>query len=59
MSHLNNCDCCNIQKPSIDLFWNIYWKNHTARELTVIETMNRDGLDAICFDCFNTLIKAA
>jgi hypothetical protein len=59
MSDLNNCDCCNAQQPSIDLFWNIPWNEHTARQLAVLDAMNQAGYEAVCQDCFNTLVKAA
>jgi hypothetical protein len=57
MSDINTCDCCGKPQPSIDLFWDTHWDEHTARQLKVIDAMNRNGFDAVCGYCFYELLK--
>lgn len=56
MSELNSCDCCEKLEPSIELFWNVAFNEHTPRQLKVIDEMNLKGFEAICFDCFYKLL---
>ena len=50
---LNICDCCEAKEPSIDMFWNIHWEEHTPRQKTAIEFMNKNKYEAICQTCFD------
>lgn len=54
---LNQCDRCGAIHQSIDLFWNIEWDEHTARQDLVLECMDEVGYDAICEVCFYELAK--
>ncbi len=58
MQGLNQCDCCSRIDKSEDLFWNIYWEEHTDMQQRVINRMNEQGFDAICTHCFYDLVKA-
>lgn len=57
MSDLNTCDCCGKEEPSIDLFWNVGFNEHTERQLKVIQEMNMADFEAVCFDCFYKLLN--
>lgn len=57
MSDLNNCDCCGKIEPSIDLFWNVSWGEHTKKQLKAIDAMQKAGFDAICSECFYKLTQ--
>lgn len=56
MSDLNSCDCCSKIQPSIELFWNVAFNEHTERQLKVIDEMQLKGFEAVCFDCFYKLL---
>lgn len=56
MSDINTCDCCGKPQPSIDLFWNVAWNEHTARQLKVLDAMNQAGYEAVCGYCFYNLL---
>ena len=56
MNDLNSCDCCGKNEPSIELFWNIPFNEHTPNQLEVIQAMNSKGFEAVCFDCFYKLL---
>jgi hypothetical protein len=57
MSDLNTCDCCGKEEPSIDLFWNVHWEEHTLRQLSVLGKMQDEGYEAVCSDCFYELLE--
>ena len=50
---LNICDYCETKHPSIDMFWNVHWDEHTPRQQTAIQFMNKHGYEAICQTCFD------
>ena len=54
---MNTCDCCGKDEPSIDLFWNVHWDEHTERQLKVIHVMNDKSFEAVCSACFYTLLN--
>ena len=58
MQGLQQCDKCGAIHPSVELFWNIDWDEHTERQMVVIDCMHEQGLDAICIDCFYKIIEA-
>ena len=55
MSDMNTCDCCGKEEPSVDLFWNVAWNEHTERQLSVLDQMSQKGFEAVCSDCFYEL----
>lgn len=57
MQGLNQCDRCGTIEPSIELFWNIEWEEHTPRQLKVLESMQEAGLEAVCHHCFYEIAK--
>lgn len=56
MADMNTCDCCGKEEPSIDLFWNVHWEEHTPRQVSVLEKMQAKGYEAVCSDCFYELL---
>jgi hypothetical protein len=54
---LQQCDKCGAIHPSVDLFWNVDWDEHTERELVVVDRMDDDGFDAVCRKCFDKIIE--
>lgn len=56
MPDMNTCDCCGKEEPSMDLFWNVGWNEHTERQLSVLDRMNEKGFEAVCSDCFYELL---
>ena len=51
------CDCCETKGPSIDMFWNICWEEHTDAQKKVFDVMQKNGYDCVCEDCFDNLKK--
>lgn len=49
------CDCCETKAPSVDMFWDIDWEEHTDGQKKVINLMQRNGYDCVCQDCFEEL----
>lgn len=54
---MNTCDCCGTPMPSIDLFWNVHWEEHTERQLKVIHVMNEKQYEAVCINCFYDIVN--